>query len=286
VKRKISGKESERNTMVTHSDSRNVKGNRMAKIQKKKSNDGKKRSRSTDPSDGKDWIESLVLKETEKTEKCNTKIISTSKEQRIAKREVKKIERGRRKEEKLLFRAKKRGGTREIIGHNRNSSRKPSQNKLRPHKKKSSSIRMSKERLGRLKESIECIVLTHFPNDAVEDDADDAVEKKRRPNVRPYNPQILIGKATAGQKKKTEGVVQPKNNDYGGLGLARPSLYIPFDDISFVPKLEEEFSEHIDGFFGKTRTKAMKKQSDGNMLWRQRLKAKQAAENLEEYKNE
>jgi len=257
----------------------------MAKIQKKKSKNGKKRSRSTDQSDGKDWIESLVQKETEKTENFNTKIIPTSKEQRIAKREVKKMERSRRKEEKLLFRAKKREGTREIISHNRNSPRKPSENKLRSHTRKTSLIRMSKERLGLLKESIESIVLSHFPNDAVEDDTGD-VEKKRRPNVRPYNPQMLIGKATAGQKKKTEGVVQPKNNDYGGLGLARPSLYIPFDDISFVPKLEEEFSEHIDGFFGKTRTKAMKKQSDGNMLWRQRLKAKQAAENLEEYKSE
>jgi hypothetical protein len=36
-----------------------------------------------------------------------------------------------------------------------------------------------------------------------------------------------------------------------------------------MPKLEQEFQEHIPGFFGKQRTKAMKKQLDGNMLWRQ-----------------
>ena len=41
-----------------------------------------------------------------------------------------------------------------------------------------------------------------------------------------------------------------------------------FEKNSFVPKLEEEFAEHVPGFFGKQRTKAMKKQLDGNMLWR------------------
>lgn len=61
---------------------------------------------------------------------------------------------------------------------------------------------------------------------------------------------------------------KPRKKDYGGLGLARESLLIDLRDISFIPKLEEEFAEHIAGFFGKQRTKAMKKQLDGNMLWR------------------
>lgn len=62
--------------------------------------------------------------------------------------------------------------------------------------------------------------------------------------------------------------IQPRACDYGGIGLARPSLYLSNDDPSFLAKLEEEFLEHIPGFFGKQRTKAMKKQLNGNMLWR------------------
>lgn len=76
------------------------------------------------------------------------------------------------------------------------------------------------------------------------------------------------GKATTGNQLN-EDLIQPRRRDYGGLGLARPSLYIELRDPSFVPKLEEEFAEHVPGFFGKQRTKAMKRQLDRNMLWRQ-----------------
>ena len=80
--------------------------------------------------------------------------------------------------------------------------------------------------------------------------------------------QAKKGKATAGYRLNDE-VVQPRRRDYGGLGLARPSMFLSLRDPSFVPKLEEEFAEHVPGFFGKQKTKAMKKQLDGNMLWRQ-----------------
>ena len=70
-------------------------------------------------------------------------------------------------------------------------------------------------------------------------------------------------------KKWTEESVQPRRRDYGGLGVARPSMFLTLSDPSFMPRLEQEFQEHIPGFFGKQRTKAMKKQLDGNMLWRQ-----------------
>jgi DNA polymerase III gamma/tau subunit len=70
-------------------------------------------------------------------------------------------------------------------------------------------------------------------------------------------------------KKWTPETVQPRKRDYGGLGIARPSMFLALSDPSFMPKLEQEFQEHIPGFFGKQRTKAMKKQLDGNMLWRQ-----------------
>jgi hypothetical protein len=87
---------------------------------------------------------------------------------------------------------------------------------------------------------------------------------------RPYQtPDVFKkGKATTGNQLN-EDLIQPRRRDYGGLGLARPSLYIELRDPSFVPKLEEEFAEHVPGFFGKQRTKAMKRQLDRNMLWRQ-----------------
>ena len=75
------------------------------------------------------------------------------------------------------------------------------------------------------------------------------------------------------KKRKTKGwnetTIQPRPSDYSGIGLARESLYMSYKEPSFFPTLEEEFSEHIPGFYGKQRTKAMKRQLDGNMLWRQ-----------------
>lgn len=89
---------------------------------------------------------------------------------------------------------------------------------------------------------------------------------------KPYSPVPIVPKR---RKRQRDDSHQPRPSDYGGIGLARESLKISFDDPSWQPKLEEEFAEHISGFFGKQRTKAMKKQLDGNMLWRQLLSAKQ-----------
>jgi hypothetical protein len=85
-------------------------------------------------------------------------------------------------------------------------------------------------------------------------------------------PVPFTGKNQPLKRKKgtwDETSIQPRRSDYCGIGLARDSLFVSFADPSFFPKLEEEFVEHIPGFFGKQRTKAMKKQLDGNMLWRQ-----------------
>jgi hypothetical protein len=97
------------------------------------------------------------------------------------------------------------------------------------------------------------------------------IEDLEPPNQRNlYQSNEPKGKAIAWKKRKwTDETVQPERRHYGGLGLARPSLFLSLSDPSFIPKLEEEFQEHIPGFFGKQRTKAMKKQLDGNMLWRQ-----------------
>jgi len=85
-------------------------------------------------------------------------------------------------------------------------------------------------------------------------------------------PRTSYGHKSESKKRKrgkwNKDSIQPLRSDYSGIGLARGSMYIEFIDPSYYPKLEEEFREHIPGFFGKQRTKAMKKQTDGNMLWR------------------
>lgn len=83
------------------------------------------------------------------------------------------------------------------------------------------------------------------------------------------------GKATKSSTFRPESKeLQPRMRDYNGQGLVRPSLFIPFNDPSFKPKVEMEFEEHIPGFFGKAKQKAAKKQSDQNMLWKKCLQAK------------
>ena len=92
----------------------------------------------------------------------------------------------------------------------------------------------------------------------------------------PYKAEIL-------KRKKAHWdptTIQPRSCDYGGIGLARESLWISFEDPSLFPKLEQEFQEHIPGFFGKQRTKAMKKQMSKNMLWRQCLETKNSNKKL------
>lgn len=92
-------------------------------------------------------------------------------------------------------------------------------------------------------------------------------------------PPLPKGKATK-QSTLTPNSkeLQPRIRDYNGQGLVRPSLYLPLNDVSFVPKLEMEFAEHVEGFFGKAKTKAAKKQADENMLWKRCLEVKKTDE--------
>jgi len=98
------------------------------------------------------------------------------------------------------------------------------------------------------------------------------------------NPTILASQNLPSSNKYHQQL-QPRTRDYGGLGLARPSISISLQDPSFIPKLHEEFQEHIHGFFGKQRTKAMKKQLDGNMLWRKLVKVKQQQKQQQQLQN-
>lgn len=111
----------------------------------------------------------------------------------------------------------------------------------------------------------------------------DATKKKKW--CRPYTPipSAIVRKrkrqrcstTTSTTSSSVDDRWQPRRSNYGGIGLARASLWIDLQDPSYRPKLEQEFAEHIPGFYGKQRTKAMKKQLDGNMLWRQLLQKRQ-----------
>jgi len=52
----------------------------------------------------------------------------------------------------------------------------------------------------------------------------------------------IKGKAVTHQQLTYDNI-QPIKSRYGGLGLARPSLLLLLRDPSFIPKIEEEFSE-------------------------------------------
>jgi hypothetical protein len=96
---------------------------------------------------------------------------------------------------------------------------------------------------------------------------------------------LATSAATSSSRKRlrqqwSSSTLQPRSCDYGGIGLARPSLYLSFNDPSFIPKLEEEFHEHIDGFFGKVKTKAMKNQLNKDMLWKRIRAASQPSKSM------
>ena len=100
------------------------------------------------------------------------------------------------------------------------------------------------------------------------------IKEKRKSWQKRYIPAPVLSVNTSKRRRQQlvnnmENWYQPQRSNYGGIGLARPSLFITLDDPSWQAKLEEEFLEHVPGFFGKQRTKAMKKQLDGQMLWRQ-----------------
>jgi hypothetical protein len=86
------------------------------------------------------------------------------------------------------------------------------------------------------------------------------------------------GKPPAASVSKRKLNLEPRKSDYGGIGLARPSLWIALDEQGWRSKLNQNFIEHIPGFFGKHRTNAMKKQLDSDMLWKQLLIKKQSME--------
>lgn len=194
-----------------------------------------------------DWIAALAKKE--RLHELSTGTAELSKAARIAKRQAKKVLREERKTNTLVKTGIKKGGNAQELPHGRISS-----NKLAPP---AVSTNVNNARLGLISQKIS-------------DRTSFYKETRGASWKKPYTATPV--KMASSKRKRTRDIddeIQPRTCDYGGIGLARPSLWIQLDDPSCTPRLEQEFQEHIPGFFGKHRTKAMKKQLDGKMLWRQ-----------------
>jgi hypothetical protein len=227
-----------------------------------------KSSNSNDTTKGDDWISNLAKlsssengNEYKSSKSACSRLLS--KQERIEHRAAKKRRREERKGVTTTNVSRERTGS-SMEQQNEEQKQQPKQKgkKRPPHDKPIDSFNPNvamhtqicmNKLSNRLQESIDRLY--------------EGKSLQERKYDKPFTTPMEKGKAKAGHKL-SDSIIQPRKNDYGGLGLARPSLLLDLRDVSFVPKLEEEFAEHIPGFFGKQRTKAMKKQLDGNMLWR------------------
>jgi hypothetical protein len=189
-----------------------------------------------------DWLDSLVQKSV-----VGNDATILSKEDRKRKREAKKAKRSERKEQQ-----------RQPLESTSNKRARSSEETANKHDAIQSQI--SKERIRKISIALENVRRNLYGN---------GVKQIKLYNASTAAKTIAANKKRKLNRKWSEESIQPRSSDYSGIGLARKSLFIEFVDPSYFPKLEEEFREHIPGFFGKQRTKAMKRQMDGNMLWRQ-----------------
>lgn len=217
---------------------------------------------STTSSDTKveDWISNLAKKSTNDNQHTNSNGTSSirvlSKEQRIERRAAKK----RRREER-------RGVTKPNESRKRTASSMDQKEQQQEQEQPPPRQHMESINQGMAMDTQICIKKLSIKLQKSINRLYKGKTLEERKYAKPFQTPIEKGKAKAGHKL-SDSLIQPRKNDYGGLGLARPSLLLDLRDVSFVPKLEEEFAEHVPGFFGKQRTKAMKRQLDGNMLWR------------------
>jgi len=192
-----------------------------------------------------DWLSSLVKQVSER----DNLVDSTVKERRIRKRMLKKEQRLRASQEKK--------GLCEASKSKRKRDRPPSDF--------SQNREESLNRLEALVEAWKVIMRRHDPRKVSDRTLLESLVKHRFQKV-----------------KMSDKSIQPHKASYGGIGFARSSYYLALDDPSFIPKFEEEFSEHIEGFFGKQRTKSMKRQLDKGMLWRKLLNEKNASSKMKD----
>ena len=230
-----------------------------------------KSKKSKKSKDNTDWISALAAKEVSTTK--HIKVLS--KQERIENRNAKKRRRDERKGPPLISRIPLNEDSydhddahEDGVAHVHEHARTHGRNKGKDRStNKSKKKKIDPEEL-RLRSELYMNKLSNIVQESVGRINEGKSHKEKRVATQ-FNPKQgqVRGKATAGQQL-SDDAIQPRKKDYGGLGLARPSLLLELRDVSFIPKLEEEFAEHVSGFFGKQRTKAMKKQLDGDMLWR------------------
>lgn len=207
-----------------------------------------------------DWVSALAAKESSSSHTEG----ATTKEERIAKRAAKK----RRREEADGNRRRHRRDASPPEG----PSAEDAPNSFAEAQTSSEDYALRRLRNNRLLQSVAAYVREACADATAVAEASSSGKGRSRPYQRAGGgmPQGKPAAAAAYRKLKWDDEnLQPRKRDYGGIGLARRTLWLSFDDPSFFPKLEEEFKEHIPGFFGKQKTKAMKRQLNKNMLWRQ-----------------
>ena len=198
-----------------------------------------------------DWITSLAKQVATNGESNQQRLLS--KEERVQKRAAKKLKRQQQKQQQHQQQQK-------LYDDRKQYQNDGKKGKMLPVKRSNGSQQQQQQQQRRLKRLAEWWL-------SLQKQHQQQSEQQKRQQQRLYAPD----KESDRIKRKhalNEENIQPRPCDYSGIGLARKSLFLPFQDPSHIPKLEEEFHEHIPGFFGKQRTKAMKRQLDGNMLWR------------------
>jgi len=249
----------------------------------KKNPKNKRASSAVDDDDGRgehldDWVAQLARRASSSGGDGST----TTKDERIQKRQAKKQRREVRKQDSTINNKNKKRDDDGVVFVQHQPE--PASSNRRTADEIMMSKRSCAPQQHRAPHEEETELLLHVLSKRVQEcvesktAAEGGVDKKSKKWCQPYTPP---GGPISGKKKKRQhlaDVLQPRRSDYGGIGLARKSLYIDLQDPSCTPQLEQEFTEHIPGFFGKQRTKAMKKQLEGNMLWRQLLKQKEEQE--------
>ncbi|EJK55869.1 hypothetical protein THAOC_24341, partial [Thalassiosira oceanica] len=195
-----------------------------------------------------------------------------SKAERIERRRRKKSEREQRRTQTLL---KKRNVTRGVDADqatdNTESTEEPRSRKKHEGISRASkrTLRELATRLSEAHSSSEQATRNKTKKRKARDQGDDCVTLKNGISAEPK------GKATKQSTLRHDSKeLQPRARDYNGQGLARPSIFLQLNDPSFLPKVELEFGEHIEGFFGRTKTRSSKKQETKGMLWKRCLDEK------------
>jgi hypothetical protein len=249
-----------------------------------------KKKKNIDKKSNDDWIASLAKDTLAKDNAAsNNGNNIPSKEDRKRKREAKKNRRMEQKELQQQQREQQQPNLKKTARTTSTTTSTTTATTTPTGKSKSSSsalLELSKNRLRNLSQNLQNVYkdIVHNEKKEEHDKSSSSTSNDKKNRRTPYylpgdvNANAIrnsVSTAKMRKRKLNEDTIQPRSCDYSGIGMARDSMLIEFVDPSYYPKLEEEFHEHIPGFFGKQRTKAMKKQTDGNMLWRRMANNKQ-----------